>query len=73
MIYRLRDPDRVIVTDDLGDPTVLDPAQPYDDQDPDDAKIIARWGSFMVAENSIESATAAPGEKRSTRRSKPAA
>ena len=69
MIFRLRGQDRIVVTDELGDPMVLDPAQPYDDDDPDDAKIIARWRDFMVAENvDIEAATSAPGERRSTRR-----
>lgn len=68
MIYRLRGQDRIVVTDELGDPTVLDPGQPYDDQDPDDAKIVARWRDLMVAENTVEAATAAPGEQRSTRR-----
>lgn len=70
MIYRLRDQNRVVVTDELGDPIVLDPSTPYDDRDPDDAKLIKRWGSFMVADNAVEAATAAPGEKRSTRRPK---
>lgn len=72
MIYRLRGQDRIVVTDELGDPTVLDPATPYDDADAHDAKLIARWRDLMVAENSVEAATAAPGERRSTRR-KPAA
>lgn len=71
MIYRLRGHDRVVVTDELGDPMVLDPSQPYDDADEADAKVIARWRDLMVAENAVEAATAAPGEKRSTR--KPAA
>lgn len=68
MIYRLRGQDRIVVTDELGDPTVLDPATPYDDADEHDAKLIARWRDLMVAENAVEAATAAPGEQRSTRR-----
>jgi hypothetical protein len=72
MIYRARKHASVYV-EALGRDVTLNPSVPLDDSNPDDAEVIKRWaGSLLVAEN-IESATAAPGERRSTRRTKPAA
>ena len=74
MIYRSTQPQTVYVVA-LGRDVPMDPGQPFDDADPEQAKIIAEWGpkgrGILIADN-IEAATAAPGETRSTRR-KPAA
>jgi hypothetical protein len=73
MIYRARKHASVHV-EALGRDVTLDPAVPLDDSNPEDAEVIKRWaGSLLVADN-IESASAAPGERRAgTRRTKPAA
>lgn len=70
MIYRANERMHVYV-EALGRDVLLDPAVPLDDTYPDDRVIIDQWRRLLTSDN-IESATAAPGEKRTTRR-KPAA
>lgn len=70
MIYRANERMHVYV-EALGRDVLLDPAVPLDDTMPDDKVIIDQWRRLLTSDN-IESATAAPGEKRTTRR-KPAA
>lgn len=69
MIYRPTEP-RVVIW--KGTEVVLDPARAYDDQDPETRELIDRYRPFFDSDN-IEAATAAPGERRSTRRPKAAA
>jgi hypothetical protein len=75
MIYRSMQPQTLYVVA-LGRDVPADGGQPFDDRDPDDAKVIAEWGpkgrGILLADN-IEAATAAPGEVRTARRAKPAA
>jgi hypothetical protein len=75
MIYRCTQPQTVYV-EALGRDVPMDPAQPFDDDIPEQALIVAEWGpkgrGLLFADN-VEAATAAPGEKRTTRRSKPKA
>lgn len=71
-LYRTTQPQTVYSTT-LGRDVPMDPAQSFDDTIPDEAAIIAEWGpkgrGVLYAEN-IEEATSAPGELRTTRRSK---
>lgn len=68
MLYRARRSALVYVPG-LDREVRLDPAIPIDDQDPEGAAIVARWGSSLLrADSQVEAATAAPGEQRSTRR-----
>ena len=73
-IYRTTQPLTAYVTG-LGRDVPMDLGQPFDDEIPEHAIIIAEWGpkgrGLLFADN-VESATAAPGEKRSTRRKAPA-
>ncbi len=74
MIYRLKkrlppeSPRSNVVVELDGVTHVLEHHKDYDGDDP----VVIRFGSLFEAPN-IEAATAAPGERRSTRRSKPAA
>lgn len=53
----------------LGRDVTLDPSVELDDEYPDDAAIIKEWAPRgVVRAPNVESATAAPGEKRNTRR-----
>lgn len=69
MLYRLIGRDKIAVCDDQGVDHQLDPGRDYDDQDPADKKILDRFGGLFHVPNAVEAATAAPGEKRNTRRS----
>lgn len=67
-IYRARERTSVYV-EALGRDVSLDPSVELDDQYPDDAAVIAEWGPRgLVRCPNVESATAAPGEARNTRR-----
>lgn len=67
-IYRARERTSVYVKA-LGRDVSLDPSVELDDQYPDDAAVIAEWGPRgLVRCPNVESATAAPGEARNTRR-----
>ena len=70
-VYRARVHQTVHV-ESLGRDVTLDPAVPLDDQFPEDAAVIAEWAKRGVVrlDNPVESATAAPGEQRNTRRTK---
>lgn len=72
MLYRAKKQMSVYV-DALGRDVHLDPSIPLDENDAEDAEVIAAWKhrGVLFADN-VEAATAAPGEQRSTRR-KPAA
>lgn len=67
-IYRAKE--RVTVwVEALGRDVTLDPAVELDEQFPDDAAVIAEWAHRgLLRSPNVESATAAPGEARSTRR-----
>lgn len=72
MLYRVYDEMSVWVKG-LGRAVSLHPGQELNDELPDDAIIIKEWGPRgLVRAPNVESATAAPGETRTTRR-KPAA
>lgn len=67
-IYRARERATVWV-EALGRDVTLDPAVDLDDSNPEDAAVIAAWaGRGKLSTPNVESATAAPGERRSTRR-----
>ena len=68
MLYRARKHALVWVPG-LDREVQLDPAIPIDDQDPEGAAIVDRWGSSLLrSDTQVEQATAAPGEARTTRR-----
>lgn len=72
-LYRARRKE-VLMVEDLGREVVLDPSIPIDDEDPEGAAIVKRWGnSHLRADSIVEAATAAPGEARATRRPEVAA
>jgi hypothetical protein len=68
-IYRAQEPMSVWV-ESLGREVHIKSRQELDDQFPEDAAVIKEWAHRgLVREvNPVESATAAPGEARSTRR-----
>jgi len=68
MIYRLVGNDRIAFTDDNGVDHQLDPARDYDDKNPEDKALIKARPGFFRSYGDVEAATAAPGEKRTTRR-----
>lgn len=65
MIHRLIDDQRRCVVVDGAD-IHLDPGKRYDTEDPEDARVIAAFPGLFVS--TVEAATAAPGERRNTRR-----
>ena len=73
MLYRATKQCSVYV-EALGRDVHLEPSIPLDDRDDDDRAVIKEWSHRgLVRQDNIEAATAAPGEQRSTRRTKPAA
>lgn len=69
MLYRATRTGSVYV-EALGRDVHIEPGIPLDDRDDEDAAVIKEWASRgVVRADNIEAATAAPGEKRSTRRS----
>ena len=66
MIYRLIGNDRIVITHNGAD-VFLEPGKVYDDDDPEAAELVRAHPGFFEAPN-VEAATAAPGERRSTRR-----
>lgn len=66
MIYRLVDNQKRCVVVEGAD-VFLDPGRRYDDRVPVDADVIRAFPGLFVAAD-VEAATAAPGEKRTTRR-----
>lgn len=67
MIHRLNGSHKITVCDNDGVDHELDPGRDYDDSDPTDAKLLREFPGFFRTPN-VEAATAAPGEKRTTRR-----
>ncbi|MCB1018054.1 MAG: hypothetical protein KDB10_23415 [Acidimicrobiales bacterium] len=67
MLYRLRGNGRVSV-DVGGVPRLLDPSVLYTDDNPADAEVIRSHRGLFAEYQPVEHATAAPGERRNTRR-----
>lgn len=68
-LYRVRRASSINV-EALGRVVDLDPADVIDTDDPEGAAIVAEWfgRGVLRADNTIEQATAAPGELRTTKR-----
>lgn len=63
----------VVFVEKLGRDVTLDPAVELDDQLHDDAIVIAQWAPRgLLRASNVEQATAAPGETRTTRRTRAA-
>lgn len=68
-LYRVRRPSCLNV-EALGRTVDLDPSDVIDTDDPEGAAIVAQWfpRGLLRVDNSVEQATAAPGEMRTTKR-----
>lgn len=69
MLWRVQGDDPIMTVVN-GVDVLLDPARLYDDDDPEDLEVIKSCKGFLTRPNvdGPERATAAPGEKRTTRR-----
>lgn len=71
-LYRVRR-NAVLYVEALGREVGLEQNQVLDSENPEDAPIIDRWPTYLRRDSDVEQATAAPGEKRTTRRKEEAA